>query len=78
LSDKPTKHDTGSNAGVTAEYHEANAPALPSDKNAECKQQGASAGNAKDVCSGQPKRSAEDIALLATHGKRQRGKACQA
>ena len=40
--------------------------------------QSASAGNAKAVCRGRPQRSAEDIALLATRGERQRGETCQA
>ena len=63
---------------MAAERHEAKAPALPTDKNAERKQQGAGAGNAQDVCSGQPQRPADDIALLAMHRKRQCRKSCQA
>jgi hypothetical protein len=70
LSDKRTKHYTGSYAGMTAEHHQANAPAVPGDKDAERAQQSAGAGNAERV-SGRPRQgSADDIALLAAHRKR--------
>ena len=63
---------------MTAEHHEAKAPALFGDKKAECQQQGASTGNAEGIGRGRPQGPADDIALLATRGKRQRGKPCQA
>ena len=47
--DKRTKHDASSYTGMAAEHHEADAPALLSDEDAERQQQCASAGNAKDV-----------------------------
>jgi hypothetical protein len=60
---------------VTAEYHKAEAPALASGQNAERKKQSARAGNAMDICRCRPQ-GAEDIALLAIHGKRQDGESC--
>jgi hypothetical protein len=62
---------------MTAEHHQAEAPALLRDKDAERKGQCASADKAKDVCRYRSQRSAEDIALLPTGHERQRDKSCQ-
>jgi hypothetical protein len=63
---------------MAAEHHEPEAPAHPSDKNPERKQQSARADNPKNVCRGHPQRPADDIALLAARGEGQRGEARQA
>jgi hypothetical protein len=55
MTDKRAKHDTRSYAGMTAEYHETDAPAPSGDKDAECKQQSASARSAKNECRGEPR-----------------------
>jgi hypothetical protein len=63
---------------MAAEHHEPEAPALPSDKHPERKQQSASAGSLKNICRAHLQRPADDIALLATRGEGQRGETGQA
>lgn len=75
--DQRTKHDGGSHHGMTAEHHEAHAPALCGHEDAERQQQHPCTGSAKSIGRHPRQRRAENIALLAVRGESQRSKARQ-
>lgn len=75
--DQRTKHDGGSHRGVTAEHHEAHAPALCGHEDAERQQQHPCTGSPKSIGRHPRQRLAENIALLAVRGEGQRSKARQ-
>jgi hypothetical protein len=74
-NDQPDHDNARREACMAAERHEAETPAETGNKNSERGQQSHGAYNTQEARRGRTEDLAEQIALLAGHGGRQRGKA---